>query len=154
MYPGGELLMTAQRGETEGPQDGGLLLRGLGDRVVALEQVERALAICEKQLESDHPYTARALNNLANLLLDQKNYAEARLLYERALGILEKQRVPDHPNMARSLNNLATLLHTQGAYTEARPLYERALVICESRLGPDHPFSQLVRDNLQGLPES
>jgi tetratricopeptide (TPR) repeat protein len=130
------------------------LLRAQEDYAGARPLFERALAICEEHFEPDHPDTARALNNLANLLLDQKDYAEARLLYERALGIWERQRVPDHPNMARSLNNLATLLHTQGAYTEARPLYERALVICEFRLGPDHPFSQLVRDNLQSLPES
>lgn len=35
---GGELLMTDQRSEAEGPQDGRLLLRGLGDRVVALSR--------------------------------------------------------------------------------------------------------------------
>ena len=42
---GGELLMTAQRGEAEGLQDGRLLLRGLGDRVVAVEQLVRLVDV-------------------------------------------------------------------------------------------------------------
>jgi hypothetical protein len=37
--------MTDSSSEAEGPQDGGLLLRGLDDRVVALEQVVRLVAV-------------------------------------------------------------------------------------------------------------
>ena len=59
-----------------------------------------ALAIREDALGPEHPDTATALNNLANLFRDQGDYAEARPLLECALAILEKARGPWHPDTA------------------------------------------------------
>ena len=50
-----------------------------------------ALAIREDALGPEHPDTATALNNLANLFRDQGDYAEARPLFERG---------PWHPDTA------------------------------------------------------
>jgi tetratricopeptide (TPR) repeat protein len=82
--------------------------------------------------------TALGLNNLAELLRMQGEYATARPLYERALAIYEQVLGPQHPNVATLLNNLAGLLHNQGEYAAARPLYERALAIYEQVLGSEH----------------
>jgi hypothetical protein len=58
------------------------------------------LAIREDALGPEHPDTATALNNLANLFRDQGDYAETRPLLECALAILEKARGPWHPDTA------------------------------------------------------
>jgi tetratricopeptide (TPR) repeat protein len=98
---------------------------------------ERALAICEKTFGSEHPNTARCLNNLASLLRNEADFAGARPLYERALAIYEKALGSEHPATATSLDGLAELLQTLGDLAAARPLYERALAIEEKEVG--HP---------------
>src|SRR6516162_10201987 len=75
---------------------------------------ERALAIREKVLGPEHPWTAESLNNLASLLQAQGDLAGSRPLYERALAIREKVFGPEHPNMALSLNSLGDLLYAEG----------------------------------------
>jgi tetratricopeptide (TPR) repeat protein len=121
---------------------------------------ERALAIREVRLGSDHATTARSLDNLANVLVHLGALTDARALQERALGIRERSLGADHPDTAQSLNNLANVLADLGELDAARTLYERALRIREVRLGPDHPatakslsnLASVVRD--QGDPDS
>ena len=117
----------------------GYHLKMIGDYAAARPLSERALAIREQMLGSDHPDTATSLNNLAELLRATGDYAAARPLYERALAIREQVLGSDHPDTATSLNNLAGLLHTMGNSSEALPLLERALAIKEQVLGSDHP---------------
>jgi tetratricopeptide (TPR) repeat protein len=115
---------------------------------------ERALAIHEKVLGPEHPYTAMSLNNLAILLENHGDLAGSRPLKERALAIYEKVLGPEHPYTARSLNNLAFLLKAQGDLAGSRPLYERALAIFEKALGPEHPDTATSIDNLAMLLEA
>ena len=75
---------------------------------------ERALAISEKVLGTEHPDTATSLSNLADLLRDQGDLAEARALRERALAIRERRLAPSIPFTAASLSSLANLLQAQG----------------------------------------
>jgi class 3 adenylate cyclase/tetratricopeptide (TPR) repeat protein len=82
---------------------------------------ERALAIREKALGSEHPHTAFSLFHLANLLRDQGDLVGARPLYERALTIREKALGPEHPDTAWSLNSIANLLRSEGDLAGARP---------------------------------
>jgi tetratricopeptide (TPR) repeat protein len=113
--------------------------------------IERALAIREKVLGSEHPATAQSLNNLALLLMAQGELAGARPLIERALAIRERVLGPEHPATAQSLNNLAYLLRVQGELAGARPLIERALAIREKALGPEHPYTAITLTNLANL---
>jgi tetratricopeptide (TPR) repeat protein len=83
-------------------------------------------------LGPEDPYTATSLNNLAQLLKAQGDFAGAQALYERALAIREKSLGPEHPETASALQD-------QGDLVGARPLLERALAICEKILGPKHP---------------
>jgi CHAT domain-containing protein len=112
---------------------------------------ERALAIWEKELGSNHPDTALGLNNLGHLLAAMGDLAEARPLYERALAICEKELGRSHPDTARGLNNLGSLLEAMGDLAEARPLYERALAINEKQLGPNHPRTAVSLNSLAVL---
>jgi len=112
---------------------------------------QRALAIREKQLGSEHPNTATSLNNLAVLYRAQGKYEQAEPLYQRALVIRKKQLGSEHPDTATSLNNLAELYRAQGKYEQAEPLMQRALAICEQQLGPEHPDTATIRENYHAL---
>jgi len=122
---------------------------GLYDQAKPL--FEKALAIREKILGSEHPDVATSLNNLAGLHKTQGNYEQAKPLYERALAIDEKVLGAEHPNVAGDLNNLALLHQTQGNYEQAKPLYERALAIWEKVLGQEHPSVAIGLNNLAEL---
>ncbi len=103
----------------------------------------QCVEVARSRLGNQHPDTAAALNNLANLLRSQGNYAEAEPLYREALAIKRENLPPNHPSLATGLNNLAELLRSQGNYAEAEPLYREALAIDRESLPPNHP--QLAR---------
>jgi tetratricopeptide (TPR) repeat protein len=105
----------------------------------AVPLLERALAISEKALGSEHSDLAASLNNLAALYYNQAQYAKAERLFERILAISEKAPGSEHPDFAMSLNNLANIYCKQGKYAKAELLFERALTILEKALGPEHP---------------
>jgi len=123
----------------------------MGAYATAQPYLERALAMSERVLGSDHPQTATSLNNLAALFRAQGSYDAARPLLERALAISERVLGSDHPQTATSLNNLAGLHYDQGSYDAARPLLERALAMSERVLGPDHPQTATSLNNLAAL---
>jgi len=100
---------------------------------------EKALAIREKALGTDHTDVASSLNNLAVLYRLKGDYAKAEPLYQRSLAIREKALGPDHPLVAECLNNLAILYRVKGDYAKSESLYQRSLTISEKALGPDHP---------------
>jgi len=91
------------------------------------------------------------LNNLADLLYNQGDYAASRLIYERALEIAETVLGSNHSTTASILNNLASLMRAQGDYVAARPLLEHALAIQEATLGPTHPATASSLNNLAAL---
>ena len=109
---------------------------------------QRALAINEQQLGSEHPNTANSLNNLASLYRHQGRYIDAEPLYRRALAINEQQLEPEHPDTAATIDNLVFLYWKQRRYTDAEPLYQRALAIREQQLGPEHPDTAATLNNL------
>ena len=117
----------------------------------AAELLREALAIREKALGPEHPDTATSLNNLADLLRDQGDFAGARPLHERALAIRETALGPEHSATATSLNNLANLLRDQGDLAGARALHERALAIREKALGSEHSDTATSLNNLAVL---
>jgi CHAT domain-containing protein/Tfp pilus assembly protein PilF len=126
-----------------------LSLKGKYDAAAAL--AERALAIRETALGSDHPDTAASLNNLAELYRSKGDYTKAEPLHIRALAIHEKALGADHPSTSTSLNNLANLYKSKGEYTKAEPLYIRALAIREKALGAEHPYTATSLNNLAVL---
>jgi CHAT domain-containing protein/Tfp pilus assembly protein PilF len=117
----------------------------------AIPAAERVVAICEKALGPEHPDTALALNNLAELYRTMGAYDKAEPLYQRSLAIYEKALGSEHPDTALALNNLAQLYSTMGDYDKAEPLYRRSLAINEKALGPKHPHTALALNNLAVL---
>ena len=110
------------------------------------------MAIWEQSLGPDHPDLANALNNLASLLQDTNQLAEAEPLLRRALLIRQQSLGPNDPAVAQSLNNLGTLLEDTNREREAESLYLRAVEILEMfrrRTGYEHPDYHAILANLQ-----
>ncbi|XYI03998.1 tetratricopeptide repeat protein [Sorangium sp. So ce1128] len=126
-------------------------LHGQGRFDAALPLAERALALREKALGSEHPDVATSLNDLALLYKAKGDHARAEPLYQRALRIRENALGREHPHVATSLNNIAVLYHAKGDYARAEPLYQRALRIRENALGREHPDVANSLNNLAAL---
>ena len=85
-----------------------------GDYPQALTFNEKALAIAEKVLGQEHPYTATTCNNIALVYRAQGDYPQALAFYEKALEIKEKVLGKEHPDTARTYNNLAGVYKRYG----------------------------------------
>ena len=105
------------------------------------ERRKRALVSTQQEFGRDHPKTANALTNLANLYYRQSKYAKAEPLFQDAFKIYEQKLGTDHPYTAEALDNLAILYREQGKYEKAEPLFQRALAISEQKCGTDHPYT-------------
>ncbi|WP_437758330.1 tetratricopeptide repeat protein [Sorangium sp. So ce1389] len=116
-----------------------IALHGQGRFDAAIPLAERALALLEEALGTEHPNLANWLNILATLHEEKSDYARAEPLAERALAILEKSLGTEHPAVAIPLNTLADLYNAKGDHARAEPLAKRALAIIEKTLGTEHP---------------
>ena len=86
------------------------------------------------------PTSPSGLNNLALILQDLGQPAEARPLAERALAIDEAAYGPDHPDVAHPPEQPRHHPgRTWASRQQARPLAERALAIDRGRLRPRPP---------------
>jgi tetratricopeptide (TPR) repeat protein len=79
------------------------------------------------------------LNNVGEYLLNNAEWAEAKVAFEKSTELCEKVFGPAHPELAVRLNNIGVALHRQGYLDEAAEYLKRALAIDEAALGPDHP---------------
>lgn len=129
----------------------GVYLAARAEYAQAERLYRRALEIYENAMGSEHPQTATALNNLAELYRIQRRHKEAEQLCQRALAIREKVLGQEHPHTAQSLNNLALLLSDQEMDADAEALLRRALRIREKVLGKEHPDTANSLNNLAML---
>jgi len=117
----------------------------------ALKWHQLCLERSEHRLGPNHPFTATALNNVAQLLQATNRLAEAEPQMRRALAIAEASYGNDHPQVAAYLNNLALLLKATNRLAEAEPLMRRAMAIDETSYGNDHPNVAIHLNNLAQL---
>jgi tetratricopeptide (TPR) repeat protein len=104
-----------------------------------------------KILGDEHPYTARARNNLAVNQTSQGRFAEAEQGYRKALDVCPKALGEVHPQTAMTYSNLARNLAEQRRYAEAEPSYRKALDLYRRLLGEEHPTTARA---YSGLAES
>ena len=99
----------------------------------------------EEKLGAEHPSTLMSVNDLAGILQDQGELAEAKVyllrdqgklaetlkevepLYRQAMERRERTLGADHPCNLVSLNNLVDVFQDQGKLAEAEPYIRRAL---------------------------
>lgn len=87
----------------------------------ATDAARRALAILMRDVP-DHRGIPYVLNNLANLHVDQGDYATAEPLYRESIARRRTLFGPSHPQVATALSNLAHVMRFQGNQREAEAL--------------------------------
>jgi tetratricopeptide (TPR) repeat protein len=111
-----------------------------GNRAAAITYYRRCLAIEQQIFTAGHPSTAGTQQNLARVLLEERDFPQAGPLLEQALAAVSANVEENTDGMAFYLSNLALLRMGQGRLGEAEPLFHKALdaaVLNKSRLhGP------------------
>lgn len=155
LLPHAQVVLEAVGGQAADARETSSLLVGVanylaarGESLLGIPYLERAVAIDERDLGTEHPQTAASMNDLGMILRDRGELDAARPYLERALAIRERVLGSDHPETAASLNNLAMLLADQGELNAARRLLDRALAIRERLVGPDDPQTAASLNNL------
>jgi class 3 adenylate cyclase/tetratricopeptide (TPR) repeat protein len=109
---------------------------------------EQMIGICERHFGVEHPETAKALTNLARVILQLGGVEKAEPLLRRAIAIQEKALPADHPDIARTFAVLGGYYSGRGDLAAAEPFFQRALDIRERVLGPEHPLTLGMLDNV------
>jgi CHAT domain-containing protein/Flp pilus assembly protein TadD len=122
-------------------------------RLIQLQQYERALPLCQRELlimektfGPNHKVLLLPLNDLGVVYLRMSNFALAGQTLERALLIAEAN--PDAGYLDTILNNLASVYQTEGDYRAADPLQARALKLRLESFGRNSLQYGIALDNL------
>ncbi|CAF1395008.1 unnamed protein product [Rotaria sordida] len=82
-----------------------LLYKNTNRLADAWKTIRKAIEMYSFQVPYQHPFTATALNNLAGVFKDARNFEQALLYYQQAYEIQSKC-LPDSPDCATFLNNI------------------------------------------------
>lgn len=102
---------------------------------------EGLIGICEQHFGHDHPNTARALTNLARVILVQGDVETAEPLLRRAIAIQERDPGAAHPDTARTMAVLGGYFAGRGDVRSSEAWFRRALTIRQHALGDEHPLT-------------
>lgn len=111
-------------------------LDALGRFDLAEVAARETVALRTAALGAEDPYTADALNQLANALTAQGLYAEAEPVFRRALAAYEAAYGADSELVALTLSNLGNLLRRVGRHASAETAYRTAVEIAERMEDP------------------
>ncbi len=100
---------------------------------------ESILKQCRELFGADHPFTLRAMLNVAQMLNAQRKLPEAEAMFDRTLADFRRVFGDDHPETLSLRLLLARLLRTQGRLSKAIDLLRGAMETSRRTLGLDHP---------------
>ena len=148
-----------EKGDLKNAPEAALRLRGMiGNTFKELAHFDEAsrmlgpaVPLARALHQGDHPDTAQALGNLAQLLNDRGDLGGAEPLYREALAMDQHLYHGQHPTVATDLNNLAELLSDRGDLARAEPLAREALAMRKRLLLGDHQDLAESLNNLAGL---
>jgi tetratricopeptide (TPR) repeat protein len=81
----------------------------MGDYSKALEYHQKSLAISEKVLGKEHPFTAISYNNIGSVYNSMGDYRKAYEFMQKAVDIWQKVLPVNHPNLIGSKKGLETI---------------------------------------------
>jgi tetratricopeptide (TPR) repeat protein len=120
----------------------------LGNYDAALGYFREVLAIYEEQVGPDSPRVAIALTNIAQVLMQEHQLAEAEPMLKHALAIKERTFGPEHRGVGITALGLADLYMQAHRYGEALPYAQRSYRILSAALAPEHPHVATARTSL------
>ena len=120
----------------------------IGDYDNALEYYNKALAIFEKVLGTEHLHTASTYNSIGCVYNSMCDYDKALDYTNKALAICEKVLGTEHPDTALTYNSSGVVYHSMGDYDKALEYYNKALAIYEKVLGTEHLYTASIYNNI------
>lgn len=128
------------------------------NKFAELKQIKIAIPYCQRSLDMatigfgpHHPETGAAVEKLAGLHSDLRNFQWALYFYRLLVHIYSICLGTDHLKTAEAINNVALGYYQIGDFEKARTHFKYRLKILEKRLGPDHPETIKARDHLIGF---
>ena len=116
-----------------------LCFAGLGKRAEPL--FERAYNLSYKELGFMHKHTARSMELLGRLYLENGKYQEAEKYLQNALRVRKDVLGTKHSETLESMCDLGLLNLRCGNYRNAEHLYSDCYELCIKELGPNHSIS-------------
>jgi len=121
----------------------------LGDYEQAEPYIRESVTLEEILKGPDHIDVATGLGNLATLLSDKGELAEALDLYKRELQILRDIHPDDsHPGIPQSLSHIGVVFADLGQYETARQYHNEALALYRKIKGDEHADVAYALNNL------
>ncbi len=84
-------------------------MKDKGDYNGALSMLETCLAIEEKALGKDHPFTATTYNNMGRVMDAKGDYAGTLTMLEKCLAMREKALGKAHPKTRQAYRNIGVV---------------------------------------------
>jgi CHAT domain-containing protein/predicted negative regulator of RcsB-dependent stress response len=116
-----------------------LLAVDMGDLAEAERLHTRAIQVWSTGLGPNHPFVARGLDALAEVVAARGYPSKARALYERALDIRRRDSGSDGPAVAWTLTNLARVVSDAGNLVVARKYVDQAMAVYQTAGAFDEP---------------
>lgn len=120
----------------------------------ALPYAQRLVAVRTRRYGAQHPETAIALHNNAEILIALNQLAAAEEVQSAAVDIFSAKLGPNHFNTAAGVHNLGAIRLKQKRYAEAEQYLRQALAAKEKTLTPGHLSIAHTLDNLAVALES
>jgi len=120
----------------------------------ALPFAQRLVAVRTRRYGAQHPETAIALHNNAEILIALNQLAAAEEVQRAAVDVFAAKLGPNHFNTAAGVHNLGAIRLKQKRYPEAEQYLRQALAAKEKTLTPGHLSIAHTLDNLAVALES
>jgi len=104
---------------------------GVGDKPGSEAHSRELLGLKRHIYTAPHDAIARALRDLASIVLRAEKYAEAESLLNEALAMQRQVFGADHREVAVSYDSLGEIMVAQRRFAEAEAAYRAALAVCE-----------------------
>ncbi|CAF4161682.1 unnamed protein product, partial [Adineta steineri] len=108
----------------------------------ALSYYEKALAIRQLLLPSNHPDLGESYNRIGLVYGNMGDYPKALSYYEKALAIKQQSLSSNHPDLDTSYSSIGVVYENMGNYSKPHSFYERAVQIVQQSLPSNHPSLQ------------
>ena len=119
-----------------------------GELALAEEQIREAVGLMEAELGPEHPDLIDGVADLARVLVQRDQAAEALQLATRVLASRRSTRGDEHPATLAALESVAEIHAELAQYAEAATSYRAALALREAAPGPGHLDVARVLDSL------
>lgn len=118
----------------------GMLAYDRANLPLAIETLNKALAIRQKFLPADDPLIAHSLFNLGSAYYASKNYAEATPRLQQALAIFDKSMSPTHSITRLARLNLGMSLMAEKKYAETEAVFQKDYDLAARAYGDNSPI--------------